>query len=128
MPSFFSGAPKLTPGSDFSTTNAEMPRLPASGSVTAKTVEYSDTPAFVIHRLTPLSPQWSPSRTARVVIDAASLPASGSDRQYENIASPAATGVRYRCFSSAEPASSSGKVPSLFTAGISDEAAQARAT
>ena len=25
MPSFFSGAPKETPSSDFSTTNAEMP-------------------------------------------------------------------------------------------------------
>ena len=38
MPSFFSGAPKLTPSSDFSTTNAEMPRERALGSVTAKTV------------------------------------------------------------------------------------------
>ena len=38
MPSFFSGAPKLTPGSDFSTTKAEMPRDRADGSVTAKTV------------------------------------------------------------------------------------------
>ena len=38
MPSFFSGAPKLTPGSVFSTTNAEMPRAPVAGSVTAITV------------------------------------------------------------------------------------------
>ncbi len=38
MPSFFSGAPKETPSSDFSTTNAEMPLLRASGSVTAMTV------------------------------------------------------------------------------------------
>jgi hypothetical protein len=38
MPSFFSKAPKLTPGSLFSTTNAEMPRAPRSGSVTAITV------------------------------------------------------------------------------------------
>ena len=38
MPSFFSGSPKLTPGSDFSTTNAEMPRAPLAGSVTAITV------------------------------------------------------------------------------------------
>jgi hypothetical protein len=38
MPSFFSGAPKLTPGSVFSTTNAEMPRAARSGSVTAITV------------------------------------------------------------------------------------------
>ena len=38
MPSFFSGAPNETPSSDFSTTNAEMPRGPVSGSVTANTV------------------------------------------------------------------------------------------
>ncbi len=38
MPSFFSGSPKLTPGSVFSTTNAEMPRAPRSGLVTAITV------------------------------------------------------------------------------------------
>ena len=39
MPSFFSGAPKVTPSSDFSTTNAEMPRRACgSGSVTAITV------------------------------------------------------------------------------------------
>ena len=39
MPSFFSGAPKETPSSDFSTTNAEMPpRVFFSGSVTAMTV------------------------------------------------------------------------------------------
>ena len=39
MPSFFSGAPKVTPSSDFSTTNAEIPLLRrASGSVTAITV------------------------------------------------------------------------------------------
>ncbi len=38
MPSFFSGAPKETPGSPFSTTKAEMPRLRFSGSVTASTV------------------------------------------------------------------------------------------
>ena len=39
MPSFFSGAPKLTPASDFSTTKAEMPlSTGAAGSVTANTV------------------------------------------------------------------------------------------
>ena len=39
MPSFFSGAPKVTPSSAFSTTNAEMPlRAGLSGSVTAITV------------------------------------------------------------------------------------------
>ena len=38
MPSFFSGAPKETPGSSRSTTNALIPRFPAAGSVTANTV------------------------------------------------------------------------------------------
>ena len=38
MPSFFSGAPKETPSSDFSTTNAEIPLARFSGSVTAITV------------------------------------------------------------------------------------------
>src|SRR4051794_26792274 len=59
---------------------------------------------------------------------AASLPASGSERQYENIPSPRATGSRYRRLSSSDPASISGIVPSLFTAGMSDEDAQTRAT
>src|SRR5256885_11821528 len=44
------------------------------------------------------------------------------------MASPRATGGRYRRLSSSEPASSRGTVPSLFTAGISEEAAQTRAT
>jgi hypothetical protein len=38
MPSFFSGSPKPTPGSVSSTTNAEIPRAPLAGSVTAMTV------------------------------------------------------------------------------------------
>jgi len=44
------------------------------------------------------------------------------------MASPRATGGRYLRFSSSDPDSRSGTVPSLFTAGISEEAAQARAT
>ena len=82
----------------------------------------------MIQRFTPFSTQSSPSRTARVLIETASEPASGSDRQYENIASPAATGGRYRCLTSSDAYSSSGSEPSLFTAGISEVEAQARAT
>lgn len=78
--------------------------------------------------MVPSSTHASPSRTARVRIAAASLPASASDRQYENTASPRATGGRYRPHSSTDRASSSGTVPSLFTAGMSDEEAHARAT
>ena len=59
---------------------------------------------------------------------AASDPASGSDSAYENIASPLATAGRNFCFTSSEPDSSSGTVPSLLTAGISDDEAQTRAT
>jgi hypothetical protein len=47
--------------------------------VTAMTVYQVDTPALVIQHLVPLSTQLSPSRTARVFIDAASEPASRSD-------------------------------------------------
>ena len=38
MPSFFSGAPKETPSSDFSTTNAEMPLVRARDRSVASTV------------------------------------------------------------------------------------------
>ena len=38
MPSFFSGAPKETPSSDFSTTKAVMPRVRLDASVIARTV------------------------------------------------------------------------------------------
>jgi hypothetical protein len=83
---------------------------------------------LLIQHFVPFSTQVSPSRTARVRIDAASDPASRSDRAYENIASPAATGGSTWPFSPAEPASSSGVVPSLVTSGMSEDDAQALAT
>ncbi len=49
-----------------------------SGEVRAKTVYRSLMPALVIQHLVPLMIQLSPSATALVVIDATSLPASGS--------------------------------------------------
>ena len=82
----------------------------------------------MIQRLTPLSTYVSPSRTARVRIAAASQPASGSHSAYENIASPLATGGSTSRLSSSDADSSSGIVPSLLTAGISEDAAQTRAT
>ena len=57
-----------------------------------------------------------------------SLPASRSDRPYENAASPLATAGRYRALSSSEPASSKGIVPSLLTPGMREDEAQTRAT
>ncbi len=83
---------------------------------------------MVIQRFTPLRIQWSPSRTALVFMPAASEPASGSERQYENIASPLASGVRYFFFSSSPPERITGREPSLFTAGMREEETQARAT
>lgn len=83
---------------------------------------------MVIQRFTPLRMKWSPSRTARVFMPAASEPASGSERQYENIASPLASGPRYFFFSSSEPERITGSEPSLLTAGMREDDTQARAT
>lgn len=59
---------------------------------------------------------------------AASEPASGSERQYENMPSPLASGVMYFFFRASEPDRMTGSEPSLFTAGIREEDAQTRAT
>lgn len=83
---------------------------------------------MVIQRFTPLRTQKSPSRTARVFMPAASEPASGSERQYENMPSPLASGVMYFFFSSSEPERMTGSEPSLFTVGMREELAQTRAT
>ena len=52
-----------------------------SSEVRAKTVYRSLMPALVIQHFVPLITQSSPSRTALVVIEATSLPASASLRQ-----------------------------------------------
>ena len=82
----------------------------------------------MIHAFDPFSTYPSPARTARVRIAAASVPASRSLNAYENMASPLATGGRTSRLSSSEADSSSGIVPSLLPAGISDDDAQTRAT
>ena len=56
----------------------------------------------MIQALRPLRTYVSPSRTARVVIDATSLPACGSERQYEPCQSPLTTRGTTRAASSAE--------------------------
>src|SRR4051812_25455686 len=111
-PIFFSSLPTLTPQSA-STTNAEMPRCPAEGSVLANTVYRSEMPALVIQYLVPFNTHESPSRTARVFMAATSDPASGSDRQYEHCDSPDATRGRYRAFNSSEPQFMTGIIPSF---------------
>ena len=75
----------LKPGDVVGTTK---PRTPSS--VWAQTTATSAIVPLVHHILLPLSTQSSPSRRARVRIDAGSLPASGSVRAKQPSASPLA--------------------------------------
>src|SRR3954464_12425140 len=83
-------------------------------------------PALVIQCLAPFSTYESPSRTARVFIDATSEPASASDRQYEACDSPDAIRGRYSDLSSSEPQFMTGIIPSFDISIINDVDAQAR--
>ena len=80
-----------------------MPLRPASGSVTAKTIATSAVEPEVMNCLVPLTTQRLPWRTARVLIAAASEPASGSVRQKQASIFPSAIGLRNRRFCSSEP-------------------------
>ena len=70
-------------------------------------------PAFVIQTFVPVRTYESPSRTARIVIEATSLPASASDRQYDPCDSPLATRGRYVRLSSSVPKLVIGSVDSF---------------
>ena len=102
-PSFFSSRATRYPGVEVGTMKALMPRRPASGSVTAKTIATCALAPEVMNCLVPLTTQRLPWRRARVLIAAASEPACGSVRQKQASISPAAIGMRNRCFCSAEP-------------------------
>jgi len=78
--------------------NAEMPCLPAAGSVTAKTSAMSALRPEVMNCLAPFRTNLLPTRSARVVIAAASEPAPGSVRQKAPKSSPRARGRRKRSF------------------------------
>ncbi len=91
-----------------------MPFLPASGSVTAKTIAISAFLPEVMNCLVPLSTQRLPCRRARVLIAAASEPACGSVRQKQASISPFAIGSRKRRFCSSEPYCSTGMQPTEF--------------
>ncbi len=78
IPSLSSFLPARNPGVPRSTMNAEMPRLPFARVVTAITTMRSPVLPCVMNCLVPLMTQPSPSRTARVCIDAASLPDDAS--------------------------------------------------
>ena len=86
-----------------STTNAEMPFLPAVLSVTASTTAVSAMPPFVMKFLEPFSTQWSPSRTAAVRVPPASDPEPGSVSPQQPSFSPRASGGSQRFFCSALP-------------------------
>src|ERR1700761_6192937 len=127
MPIFRSLAPTLNPSSSLYTMNADTPLAPFSGSVVAITVYQVDLPPLVIQHLVPFRIQLSPSARARVRMLAGSDPASRSDSAYDAIAPLTMSGSTW-CLRSSQPARMSPMVPSLFTAGISDEEQQPRAT
>src|SRR5206468_3752538 len=70
-----------------------MPRRPAAGSVTAKTIATSAFEPEVMNCLVPFSTQRLPRRCARVFNAAASEPACGSVRQNAASFSPLASGT-----------------------------------
>ena len=64
IPIFGSTRATSNPGVSASTTNAEIPECPWSGSVFANTVYSCATPALVMNRLDPFRTYSSPSRRA----------------------------------------------------------------
>ena len=83
------------------TTNPRMP--PCSSPALAQTTATSAMDPLVIHVFDPLITQSSPSRRARVRIEAGSEPWSGSVRPKQPIASPAAILGNHSCLWSSEP-------------------------
>ena len=103
-PSLSSFLPERKPGVPRSTTNAEMPFLPAARSVTAMTTAVSAIRPLVMKFFEPLSTQCRPSRTAVVRMPPASEPEPGSVRPQQPTFSPRASGGRKRRFCSSLPA------------------------
>ena len=129
MPSLLLRRPKLSPSSAFSTTNAEIPCVPASGSVdrhhrvVLRDAGVGD-PALDPVEHPAVAVADGPGLHRRRV--AAGLRLGQAVGEHRLAARQPAAGTR--CLSSSLPASSSPIVPSLLTAGISDDDAQARAT
>ena len=120
QPLFFSARPTEKPGVPRSTAKIERPREPlAAGSVRAATNTRSASTPLVMNILLPLITQWSPSRWARVRIDATSEPASGSVTATAVISSPRWTAGSQRAFCSADPAfSRCGLAMSVWTSTV----------
>ena len=89
------------PGVSVGTTKPRMP--PWSSPALAQTTATSAIEPLVIHVFEPSSTQSSPSRRARVRIEAGSEPWSGSVRPKQPIASPAAIRGSHSCFCSSDP-------------------------
>ena len=102
-PSFFSIAATFQPSLSVGTRKQLMPRLPAAGSLAAKTMAISAIEPEVMNCFTPESRQPLPSRRARVFRFEASDPACGSVSAKAPIASPRATFVSHFRFCSSLP-------------------------
>ena len=102
-PSFFSSEATRQPGASVGTMKAEMPFLPASGSVTAKTMATSAVLPDVMNCFTPFSTQPALVRTARVFRAEASEPACGSVRAKAPSFSPRAMGRSHWSFWASVP-------------------------
>ena len=89
--------PTRKPGMSGVTMKVEMPFRPRRASVLSVRAMARMTPAWVplvTHDFVPSITQWSPSRTACALSDAASEPASGSDSAKAPSSSPRAIGRR----------------------------------
>ena len=91
----------VTPGRSLSTRNSDTCRGRAAGSVTAETTKKSEKRPSLMKCLLPLSRQPSPSRSARVLMPAASEPAPGSVIAIEQVRSPRTQGSSQRSFCAA---------------------------
>ena len=124
IPIFGSSRATSNPGVSASTTKAEIPVCPASGSVFANTVYSPATAALVMNRFEPSRTYSSPSRRAVVRIAAESEPEPASVRAYAVSISPEASEGRKRAFCSSVPASLSPSDPSSWAARMSPLVAQ----
>jgi len=97
-----------------STTNADIPRRPAAGSVFANTTAHSAWPAFVMKVFEPLRTYSPPCRAAVDRSAATSEPAPGSERANEQRIGCSASGGSQRAFCSGEPKRMTGPAPRPF--------------
>ncbi|MNP38632.1 hypothetical protein D3C76_1321560 [compost metagenome] len=103
MPILCSLRSTTKPSLSVGTRKAEMPFLPSSGSVTAKTMASPARRALLTNCLAPLITQCSPCSSARVRRLWASEPACGSVRQKQPITCPLARRSSQVCCCSALP-------------------------